>query len=237
MAGDFANKVVLVTGASGNVGSAVARRFAAGGAKLALVGRSTDDLKPLADELTSETLLLAADVTDADAVDAMVAQVVEKFGQIDVLAHTVGGFFMGEPVTATATSELEKAWKLNTLPVFLVGGRVARHMQEAQVVGHLVFVLAKSAGQGAPKLSGYTASKAAAQRIVESLAAEVKDAGIHVNAVSPRTIDTPQNRADMPKADTSKWVTVEQVADAIAFLASPASAALYGANLDLSGRA
>lgn len=237
MAGEFENKVVLVTGATGNVGAAVAKRFAAGGARLALAARKTADLEPLAAELGGEPLLLAADLTQPDAVEAMVAQVEARYGRIDVLAHTVGGFFFGQPISATAVGELERAWRLNTLPVFLVTGRVARHMLDHQIEGHIVVVLAKSAEQGAKGLSGYTASKAAAQRIVESLSAEVRDAGIHVNGVSPRTIDTPENRADMPKADTSKWVTVEQMADAIAFLASPASAGIYGTSLEVFGPA
>lgn len=167
----------------------------------------------------------------------MVEQAEARYGQIDVLVHTAGGFFAGKPVYETDLDDLERAWKLNTLPVFLTAGRVARHMLERKLAGHIVVVLAKSAQAGAAKLAPYTASKAAAQRIVESLAAEVRDAGIHVNGISPRTIDTPENRADMPKADTSKWVTVEEMADAIAFLASPASGGLYGANLEVYGRA
>lgn len=237
MTSEFENKVVLVTGASGNVGAAAARRFAEGGARLALAARDVADIEPLAAELGGETLLLAADLTQPDAVDALVQQVEARFGQIDVLAHTIGGFFVGQPVAATAVEELERAWKLNTLPVFLVAGRVARHMLDNNVTGHIIVVLAKSAEQGAKGLSGYTASKAAAQRIVESLAAEVRDAGIHVNGISPRTLDTPENRADMPKADTSKWVSVEQFADAIAFLASADSAGIYGTNLEVFGPA
>lgn len=237
MAGTFANKVVLITGASGNVGAAAARRFAAEGAQLALVARSSADIEPLAAELGGDPLLLAADLTQPDDVNRMVEQVEARYGQIDVLAHTVGGFFVGKPVSDTDVNELERAWKLNTLPVFLTTGRVARHMLEHSVQGHIVVVLAKSAQAGAAKLAPYTAAKAAALRVVESLAAEVRDSGIHVNGISPRTIDTPENRADMPKADTSKWVTVEEMADAIAFLASPASAGMYGANLEVYGRA
>lgn len=237
MAGDFDNKVILITGASGNVGAAAARRFAAGGARLALVARSTDSLASLAAELGGDPLLLAADLTQADEVDRIVTQAEARYGQIDALIHTVGGFFMGKPVSETAVDELTRAWTLNTLPVFLMTGRVARHMLERGVQGHLVVVVAKSAQAGAAKQAAYTASKAAALRIVESLAAEVRESGIHVNAISPRTIDTPENRADMPKADFSKWVTPEEVADAMAFLASPASAGLYGANLEVFGRA
>jgi len=110
-------------------------------------------------------------------------------------------------------------------------------MLEKGVAGKIVFVLARASLKGAAGSSAYTASKAAAQRVMESLSAEVRDAGIHVNAVLPSTIDTPPNRESMPKADTSKWVTPEQVADAIAFLASDAASALHGVSLEVYNRA
>lgn len=234
---EFENKVVLITGASGNVGSAVARRFAGGGARLVLVGRDTDQLTSFGAELQAESLAISADLTKADEVESMVAQAEARFGHIDILAHTVGGFTFGKHVYDPGLDALEKMWNLNVVPVYLTCGRVARHMLEHQVAGHITVVLARAAQRGGARTSAYTASKAAALRLVESLALEVRDQGIHVNAVSPSIIDTPQNRADMPKADVSKWVTAEQIADTIAFLSSDAAAGLYGANLEVYGRA
>jgi NAD(P)-dependent dehydrogenase (short-subunit alcohol dehydrogenase family) len=236
MAGEFEGKVVLITGASGNLGSAAAKRFAAGGAKLVLVGRELDALKTMGDGLGVDCLPVSADLSSEEAVNAMVEQVEGHYGRIDALAHTVGGFASGKAVSEPGLDVLEKMWNLNVVPVYLVCGRVARHMLEHEISGAIISVVARSALKGSAKTGAYTASKAAALRILESLALEVRDKGIHVNAISPSTIDTPINRKDMPNADPSKWVTAEQIADAMAFLASDAAAGIYGTNLELYGR-
>jgi NAD(P)-dependent dehydrogenase (short-subunit alcohol dehydrogenase family) len=98
-------------------------------------------------------------------------------------------------------------------------------------------VLARAALKGSKDHSAYTASKAAAQRIVESMAAELRDHGINVNGVLPSTIDTPANREAMPNADFNKWVKPAEIADAIAFLASPAAKAIHGVSLEVYNRA
>jgi NAD(P)-dependent dehydrogenase (short-subunit alcohol dehydrogenase family) len=232
----FDGKVAFVTGATGNLGQVVARRFAGEGAKLVLVARNADDLKALADELGGDTMTEAADLGDPDSVDALVRRVETRFGGIDVLAHTVGGYAAGTPVHATGIDVLEKVINLNVRPVFVTCGRVARSMVERGQGGKIVIVLAKSALKGSANNGAYTASKAAAQRIMESMALELRDQGINVNAVLPSIIDSPQNRKDMPNADTAKWVTADDLADAILFLASPGGAKLNGASLEIYGR-
>ncbi|MCC6614293.1 MAG: SDR family NAD(P)-dependent oxidoreductase [Anaerolineae bacterium] len=236
MAGEFSNQVVLITGASGNLGQAVTKRFADGGAKLVLIDHNEKRLPELQAQYP-ESLPLAVDVTNAEAVDAMVRQAEEKFGQIHVLAHTVGGFAAGYPVHETPQDLWDRMYNLNVRPVYLVGGRVAQHMLEQAIGGKIIFVLARSGLSGGARSAAYTASKAAAQRIMQSMAAELKERGINVNGVMPSTIDTPPNRESMPNADFSKWVTPEELADAIAFLASEAGNGLYGASLEVYGRA
>lgn len=235
MAG-FDGKVVMITGATGNLGQAVARKVAAQGAKLALVARSADELAALADSLSVETITEAADLGDPAAVNALVGRVGERFGGIDVLVHTVGGYVAGKPVHESDVSVLEKVIALNVRPVYVTAGRVAKAMVERGAGGKIVVVLAKSGLKGSARNGAYTASKAAAQRIMESMALELRDFGINVNAVLPSTIDSPQNRADMPSADPAKWVTPDDVADAILFLASDAAAKIYGASLEVFGR-
>lgn len=232
----FAGKVVMVTGATGNLGQVVARTFAAEGAKLALVARDAADLAALAAELPVETLAEAADLGDPASVDALVGRIEARFGGIDVLAHTVGGYAAGKPVHETPVEVLEKVIALNVRPVYVTCGRVARSMVERGQGGKIVVVLAKSALKGSAKNAAYTASKAAAQRIVESMALELRDQGINVNAVLPSIIDSPQNRQDMPSADTAKWVTPDDVAAAMLWLASDAAAKIHGASLEVYGR-
>jgi NAD(P)-dependent dehydrogenase (short-subunit alcohol dehydrogenase family) len=237
MAGEFEGKVAVITGAAGNLGRAVSKRFADGGARLVLVERSAERLEVLAAELAVESLVQTADLTDVAAVDAMVSAVEARFGQIDILAHTVGGYVAGKPVHDVDLEMLDKAFNLNVRPVYITCGRIARHMVEHNVQGKIVIVLARSALKGSNNHGAYNASKAAAQRIMESMSAELRDRGINVNGVLPSTIDTPPNRESMPNADFSKWVTPEDMANAIAFLASDAAKAVHGASLEVYNRA
>jgi len=239
MAGEFTGKVVLITGASGNLGKAVSRRFASEGAQLVLVERNADKLTTLASDLGGDPanyLPVAGDLGIEADIDRVIAAVHEKWGHLDVLAHTVGGFEAGKPVHESPIEVLERMINLNVRPIYLVGGRVARYMVEHQISGKIVFVLARAALKGGANSAAYTASKAAAQRIMESMAAELKNNGINVNAVLPSTIDSPANRRDMPNADFSKWVTPDDVANAIAFLASDKASALHGVSLEVFGR-
>jgi NAD(P)-dependent dehydrogenase (short-subunit alcohol dehydrogenase family) len=235
MAGEFDKKVVLVTGAGGNLGQAVARRFAQAGAKLYLVERKPETLRALLSELGGEGG--AADVTDPASIDELVQKVEAAYGRIDVLAHTVGGFAAGQPVHEAGLDVWDKMMNLNARSVFVTCGRVARHMVEHQVQGRIVAILARNAYKGTARNGAYSASKAAAQRILESMAAELKENGITVNGIAPSSIDTPQNRAASPNADYSKWVQPEEIADAVAFLASDAARPVSGVTLDIYGRA
>jgi NAD(P)-dependent dehydrogenase (short-subunit alcohol dehydrogenase family) len=237
MTSEFVSKVALVTGASGNLGQAVSRRLAAGGARLVLVDRAADRLEALAATLSSDNMTATADLADAAAVDGLIAQVEARYGQIDILAHTVGGFTMGTPVHETPDDVWDKMFALNVRPIYTTCGRVAQHMIERAVPGKIVMVLARAALEGSKNAAAYTASKAAAQRIMQSMALELRDRGINVNGVLPSIIDTPPNRESMPNADFSKWVTTDDIANAIAFLASDEARSLHGVSLEVYGRA
>lgn len=233
MATDFTNKVVIVTGAGGNIGQVVARQFATAGAKVVVVGRSESELAAIAQELGG--MVGIADVTDPASVDALVKKVEDSYGKIDVLAHTVGGYNAGTPVHESGVDLWDKMMNLNARSVYVSCGRVAKHMVDNQVNGRIIAILAKNAYKGTNNHGAYSASKAAAQRILESMAAELGKLGITVNGIVPSTIDTPQNRAASPNADYSKWVKPEEIADAILFLAADESRAINGVSLDING--
>ncbi|MDZ4766581.1 MAG: SDR family NAD(P)-dependent oxidoreductase [Chloroflexota bacterium] len=237
MAGELSGKVAVVTGAAGNVGRATAVRFAAGGARLVLIDHKLERVQALAAEFGGDTVGEAADLGDVAAVDALFGRLAASVGQIDVVAHTVGGFASGKPVHEEGIDVLEKMLNLNVRPVFVFCGRAARYMIERETHGKIVVVLARAVYKGAANMGAYTASKAAGQRLVESMALELRDKGINVNAVAPSTIDTPPNRESMPKADFSKWVTGESLAETIAFLASDAAKDLHGTTMEVYGRA
>jgi NAD(P)-dependent dehydrogenase (short-subunit alcohol dehydrogenase family) len=240
MSNQFTDKVIMITGAAGAIARGVVDRFTDEGAKLVLVDISESGLQELIDDMDNppdDYLLLTGDLGKPENVDAIVNEAVENFGQIDALAHTAGGFTMGDPVHAVNMEAYSKMMYLNTTLTYVTLGRVAQHMVDAGVEGSLVAILARSGLSGSANMAAYTASKAAAQRIVESMSLELKDHGIRVNGVMPSTADTPANRASMPDADFDKWVTPAQIADAIAFLCSEDARAISGQSLGVYNRA
>ena len=235
----FEGKVVMVTGAAGNLGQATVHAFADEGAKIVLVGRSEDELNKLIGELGGDSnryLAGPTDVADPASVEVLVENVIQRFGQIDVLAHTVGGFAAGQPVHDAGIEVWDRMMNLNAKTVYVTCGRVARHMVEQGIEGKIVAILSKHAYAGVAKSAAYAASKAAAQRVLESMAAELGSKGINVNGVVPSTIDTPQNRASMPNADYSKWVKLEEIAQTILFLCSDAARPINGASVNMYAR-
>ncbi|MDZ4769098.1 MAG: SDR family NAD(P)-dependent oxidoreductase [Chloroflexota bacterium] len=230
------NKVVMITGARGNLGSATAKAFAAQGARLVLIDRTADDAEKMSAQFGVPVHTDAGDLGDPAAIDAIIARATDKFGGIDALIHTVGGFASGTPVHETDVEVLEQMLSLNVRPIYVTAGRVAAHMVTRAQGGRIVIVLAKAALKGQKDSGAYTASKAAAQRLVESMALELRDHKINVNGVLPSIIDTPRNRQDMPNADPAKWVTPEQIAETLIFLASDAADAIHGASVEVYGR-
>ncbi len=233
---DLTNKVVLITGAAGNLGRAAAQAFWAAGAQLALADRNVEALtEAFAAWRGARCLLAEVDLFQETAVAQLVEQVIQQFGRIDVLVNVAGGFTMGPPVHETSTDTWEFMLNLNARSVFFMSRAVIPHML-AQGSGKIVNVAARAALEGKAKMAPYVVSKSAVIRLTESMAAELKDAGINVNCILPGTIDTPQNRAEMPKADFSKWVAPEALADVILFLASDAARAVTGAAVPVYGR-
>jgi NAD(P)-dependent dehydrogenase (short-subunit alcohol dehydrogenase family) len=235
---DLADRVVMVTGASGNLGQAVARAFLAAGARLALAERGGDRLAELFPDLisSSEHLLSGGvDVTDPDSIQRWVDAVLTHFGRIDVLANTVGGYRAGMPVHETPLELWDAMLTLNARSVFLLSRAVVPAML-AQGSGRIIHTAARAALQGTANQAAYAVSKSAVVRLVESLAAETRQQGLTVNCLLPGTIDTPQNRASMPTADTSRWVTPESIADVFLFLASDAARDITGAAIPVYGR-
>lgn len=231
-ASEFKNRVVMITGAAGNLGRAISAKFAGQGARLVLVDHSLPILREAAEALAvprARCLLAAGDLGKIKDADAVITKATRKLERIDVLVHTVGGFAMSDGMhTVDDLSLYERMMYLNAQTTYVMLARVGRHMVEAGVAGAMVAVLARSGLKGARGMAEYTAGKAAAERIVQSAAEELKPYNIRVNGVMPSTIDTPQNRRDMPNADFSRWVTPQQIADVIAFLCSEAASAITG---------
>jgi len=228
------NDVVMITGATGNLGRAVANAFARRNASLCLLVRELVDLEPLRREGAADVLACPADLMDAKTIEAAVATAVKRFGRIDVLCNIAGGFAMGEAVHEIDAKDWSHMMELNAGSVLRVSHAVVPQML-AQKSGRIVNIGAYSALSGKAQMGAYIASKSAVIRLTESMAAELRDQGINVNCILPSIIDTPENRASMPKADPRKWVAPEALADVILFLASPAARAIHGAAIPVVG--
>jgi NAD(P)-dependent dehydrogenase (short-subunit alcohol dehydrogenase family) len=232
---DFTNKIVWINGAVGNLGQAVARAFDAASATLVLVDHKSGRLQTSYSSLMNGSRHLAmenVDSNDPAVLERTVQQVLSRFGHIDVLVNTVGGYAGGTPVHELTPDQWDAMFTLNARSAFLVS-RVVIPVMLAQQSGKIIHVSSRSGLSGSAGSAPYGAAKSAVIRLTESLAAELKPKGINVNCILPGTIDTPQNRAAMPKADPSKWVLPEAIADVILFLASDAARALNGVAIPL----
>ena len=227
-------ETVLITGASGNLGRAVAAAFAARGANLALLDRDRAHLDAAFGGESDRRMLVAADLLDAAAVEAAAAAVVARFGCIDALCNIAGGFRMGTPVHATSDADWNFLFDLNVRTVLHTARAVVPRMLAAGR-GRIVNVGAFAAQKGAAAMGAYVASKSAVIRLTETMAAELRDRGINVNCVLPTVMDTPENRNAMPGADPSRWVAPADLASVIAFLASDAARAVHGAAVPVTG--
>jgi NAD(P)-dependent dehydrogenase (short-subunit alcohol dehydrogenase family) len=235
---DFTDRVALVTGATGNLGAGVANAFARAGARLVLFDRSSGKLAGLFPELAgSERHHLAdsVDATDAPALARLAQEATDRFGRIDILVNTIGGYRAGPPLHETAPETWDFMMALNAGTVWNACQAVIGQMIRQQY-GKIVSVAARAALAGTAGAAAYNASKSAVVRLTESMAAELKAHNINVNCVLPSAIDTPQNRQAQPEADTSKWITVAELANVILFLCSDEAGAVQGAAIPVYGR-
>lgn len=229
-----ATHTVLITGAAGHLGRAVAQAFHARGTNLVLLDRQADALAAAFGHMAN-ALALPVDLLQREQVRASISQAIARFERIDVLCHLAGGFRMGEAIHETTDATWDFLMDLNARTLMHVAQAVVPAML-AQGRGRIVTVGAGAAQRGGAHMGAYSASKSALIRLTEAMSAELRDGGINVNCVLPSIIDTPDNRAAMPNADVTRWVAPSQLAEVIAFLASDAAGAIHGASLPVSGR-
>ena len=218
---DFNGKRVVVTGAAGVVGRTVADAF-----HLANADVTGIDIV----EANLPYRSIVADLIDPD--DA--ARAADEVGHIDVLANIAGGFTMGESVAETSDDTWDFMFNLNARTVLNMARAVVPGMRD-RGAGRIINIGARAGLRGAGAMAAYCASKSVVLRLTESLADELKAAGINVNCILPSIVDTPRNREDMPNADFSKWVRPDQIASVVKFLASDAASAIHGASIPVEG--
>jgi NAD(P)-dependent dehydrogenase (short-subunit alcohol dehydrogenase family) len=232
---NFENQTVMVTGASGNLGRAVATAFAACGANVVLADRDRGHLEKAFGSEDGRRLFIVADLLDRDAVAAAIAMTTQRFGRIDVLCNVAGGFRMGSPVHETSDEDWNFLFDINARSMLNTVRAVVPGMIDAGS-GKIINVAANAAMRGVTHMGAYCASKDVVIRLTEAMALELRDSHVNVNCVLPSIIDTPENRAAMPDMDPSRWVTPEALADVITFLASKGARAIHGAAIPVVGR-
>ena len=245
---NLSGKVVVVTGSDGALGQAVATVLGKYGARLALIAHAPAPGSAPA-SASGALHFGGVDLTQSDAARSVMDSVREQAGRLDGLVNVAGGF-RSEDVAGGSFGAWDSMYALNlktavvacqaALPHLLEAGaarlRAARLPAARLPAARIVNVGAMGAIKAAAGMGAYAASKAGVAKLTEALAAELKDKGITVNAILPSTLDTPRNRLDMPKADFSRWVTLTEAAEVIAFLVSDEASAVTGALIPVAGR-
>ena len=231
-------RVVIITGAVGNLGLATAHAFQAAGDKTVVVDRSQDRLRDAFGSVAASPnhfLAGGVDLSEPASLDKLVVSTLERFGRIDALVNTVGAWRGGKPVYEEDLANWDFLFKVNIRTTLLCCRAVIPQMLK-QGRGKIVNVASRDGLAGSAGYAAYSASKSAVLRLTEALAEEVKASNINVNCIMPGTIDTPQNRAANPVADFTKWVEPAAIADVVEFLASDASRAINGAAVPVFGK-
>jgi len=207
-------KVILVTGANGGLGTHVTRAFLATGASV--IGTSPKIRQ--ADFDDQNFFAIAADISSLESARTLVDQATARFGRLDVLAHTVGGFAGGKSVAETDDATFQRMFDMNLNSFFHILRAVIPPLRQTGS-GRIIAIGSRAALEPGAGVGAYSASKAAMVSLVKTVALENKDAGLTANVILPGTMDTPANRAAMPNADFSKWVQPKAVASLMVWLA------------------
>ena len=225
-------RTVLITGGAGGLGTAAVAAFLADGWRVvAPVRPGAADRLPAGAIAVEGDLSAAADVADAIAVAAG-----ESEAPLRAVVNLVGGYAGGGLIAETPVEEFEAMLTANLRPTYLVTAAGLPHLVAAGA-GSVVCVSSRAAVAPFPGAAGYVTAKAAVLAFAAAVSVEYRKQGVRCNTVLPSVIDTPANRRDQPDSDHSRWVSPEEIAQVILFLASDASGPTSGAQVPVYGRA
>lgn len=232
---DFSDKVVLITGGTGALGKTLTQRFISSGATTIATYLKDENIEANKGQNTNNAQFIKADVTREEQVVRLISAVVERFGHIDILVNSVGGYLGGKSVTELEEHEWDLMMNLNLKSAFLISKHVIPVMKSSGPGGNIVHISSKTGLKAEGHDSAYAASKSGLIRLVESISQETKDLGINVNCILPSVIDTEANRRAMPKADFSKWVKTDDITNVVFFLCSQEAKVITGAAIPTYG--
>jgi 3-oxoacyl-[acyl-carrier protein] reductase len=240
---NLTQKVALVTGGSRGIGAAIAKRLAADGAAVAIT--YTKDSKAASAVVEAikheggKAVAIQAEAADAEAVKGAVEKTVKTFGRLDVLVNNAGTA-IPKPFEETTLEEMDRVIDINIRGVFVATQAALRHMKS----GGRIITIGSCVGERnmTPGLTPYSATKGAVKMFTQGLAREVGSRGITVNNVQPGPIDTELNPAagewatpQVANTALGRYGHVDEVAALVAFVASPESSYITGANLTVDG--
>jgi len=233
---DLRDRTVVITGAFGALGAVVSQSARAAGAAVAAVGRApAAKVPPFGPGLVA---FGGIDLAKPDETAAGFQSIADRLGSIDALVN-IAGAFRFEKIVGGGIDAWDQMYELNLRTTVNATRSALPFILKRSAIhgaGRIVNIGAAAAVHASSGMGPYTASKAGVARFTEALSAELKDSGITANALLPSIIDTAPNRADMPKADFSRWVKPEQLADLIVYLLSSRSGAITGALIPVTGR-
>jgi NAD(P)-dependent dehydrogenase (short-subunit alcohol dehydrogenase family) len=231
------SKTVLITGATGDVGRGITRSISLTGAKMILTGRRQNALEDLAAQLNLQggrVLLFAADLSNAGEVSGLMGAIKDRFGGADILLNIAGGWSGGAGVADISEEDWDYAMNLNLRSAFLINRAVLPYMID-RGWGRIVNFASKAAEIPAAKQSGYNVSKAGVVALTASIASEYRKKGVSANVLLPSIIDTQGNRKNMPNADFSRWVSVDDLAAVVLMLCGEEGGSINGAKIPVYG--
>jgi NAD(P)-dependent dehydrogenase (short-subunit alcohol dehydrogenase family) len=230
---NFSNKVVLITGGTGSLGSTLVKKFIDSGALT--ISSFVNDLGAEKLKAANHKLeIIKLDITNEEQILKTIPILVEKYGKIDILVNLVGGYLGGKATVELAESDWTAMMDLNLKSAFLISKYVIPIMKSGKG-GNIVHISSKTGLKSEGFDSAYAASKAGLIRFVEATSQELQGDNINVNCILPTIIDTEANRRAMPNADFKKWLSKEDLANVILFLCSSASKAINGAAIPTYG--
>ena len=230
-------KVAVVTGVSGGgqIGHATAKALAASGALLAICARTQSNVEARAAELRqagARVLAVAASLSDETQVRQLIDATLREYSKIDILVNLAGGLTRYKPAVEHSLEDWTSELNNNLLSTFLASRAVFPHLQAA---GGGAIVNFARAGLPQANMVAYNCAKAGIEALTRTFALEGKDSGIRVNAVAPGLVDTASNIAAMKPQDLKRWAKREDIAETVAFLASPAAAGITGQVIAVTG--
>ena len=234
---NFENRVVVITGATGGLGKVVARKFSEQGARLALISKNPEKLSDLAEELAlpeDRFLTYASDLGQASTAQNILAGILSKFGQVDVLIHLVGGWSGGKTVVEVDAEQVSNMLQQHLWTTFHVTQAFLPAMLSRQW-GRILVVSSPFASNPIANLAPYAIGKAAQEALIQTIAQEVKGSGVTANMLLVKTIDIQHERMHQPTPKNASWTTPEEICSNLLHLSAEEGNRINGARIPLYG--